>query len=120
MTAGTNRFPRQHRLRSKVEFDRVFERNSRSSDAYFSVLARPNEAGHARLGLAVSKKAAPDAVDRNRIKRLVREHFRNRADQPALDFVVSARAACVTAPAAALRASIAHHWQKVIERCARS
>lgn len=118
--AGTNRFPSQHRLRSKVEFDRVFERNSRSSDAYFSVLARPNETGHARLGLAVSKKAAHDAVDRNRIKRLVREHFRTCTDLPALDFVVSARAPCVTASAATLRASITHHWHKVIERCARS
>jgi ribonuclease P protein component len=117
--AGTSRFPRQHRLRSKVEFDRVFERNSRSSDAYFSVLARPNETGHARLGLAESKKAAPDAVDRNRIKRLVREHFRNCTALPALDFVVSARSACRTASAVELRASIAHHWLKVIERCAR-
>lgn len=118
--AGTNRFPRQHRLRSKVEFDRVFERNSRSSDAYFSVLARTNETGHARLGLAVSKKAAPDAVDRNRIKRQVREHFRHHAPLPALDFVVSARAPAAAAPTSALRASLAQHWLKVIERCARS
>jgi len=118
--AGTNRFPRQHRLRSKVEYDRVFERNSRSSDAFFSVLARPNETGHARLGLAVSKKAAPDAVDRNRLKRLLREHFRNCTALPALDFVVSARSPAVKASAAELRASIALHWQKVIERCARS
>lgn len=118
--AGTNRFPRQHRLRSKVEFDRVFERNARSSDAYFSVLARPNEVGHARLGLAVSKKAAPDAVDRNRIKRAAREHFRCCVALPAIDFVVTARPAAVAAPAAALRASLAHHWLKVIDRCARS
>lgn len=120
MTAGTNRFPRLRRLRSKVEFDRVFEQNARSSDAYFSVLARPNTTGHARLGLAVSKKAAPDAVDRNRIKRHVREHFRTSPALPALDFVVSARSAAAAAPAAALRASLAHHWLKVIERCARS
>lgn len=118
--AGTNRFPRQHRLRSKVEFDRVFERNARSSDAYFSVLARPNETGHARLGLAVSKKAAPDAVDRNRIKRTVREHFRTCVALPAIDFVVSARSAAAAAPGTALRASLHGHWLKVIERCARS
>lgn len=117
--AGTNSFPRQHRLRSKVEFDRVFERNSRSSDAYFSVLARPNETGHARLGLAVSKKAAPDAADRNRIKRQVRESFRT-TTLPALDLVVSARSAAAAAPSAALRASLAQHWLKVVERCARS
>jgi ribonuclease P protein component len=118
--AGTNSFPSQHRLRSKVDYDRVFERNSRSSDAFFSVLARPNETGHARLGLAVSKKAAHDAVDRNRLKRLVREHFRTCTALPALDFVVSARPAAVLASPTELRASIVQHWLKVIERCARS
>lgn len=118
--AGTKGFPRQHRLRSKVEFDRVFERNARSSDAYFSVLARPNEIGHARLGLAISKKAAADAVDRNRLKRMIREHFRLSVALPALDFVVSARSAAVLQSPTALRASLALHWQKVIERCARS
>jgi len=118
--AGTGRFPRQHRLRSKVEYDRVFERSSRSSDAYFMVLARPNDAGHARLGLAVSRKAAPEAVDRNRLKRLAREHFRTAVDLPPLDFVVTARPAAVGQPNAVLRASLAQHWLTVIERCARS
>jgi ribonuclease P protein component len=117
--AGTARFPRQHRLRAKAEFDRVFERGARSRDPYFSVLARPNELGHARLGLAVSRKAAPDAVDRNRLKRVVREHFRA-TQLPALDLVVTAHAAARAQPNAALRASLAQHWLKVSERCARS
>ena len=110
MVAGTTSFPRPHRLRTKVEFNRVFEHNARSSDAYFSVLARPNDAGHARLGLAVAKKAVPDAVDRNRLKRLVRESFRNHTALPSFDFVVSARAAAMTLPAPALRASLEQHW----------
>ena len=118
--AGTSSFPRQHRLRSKVEFDRVFQDGARSSDPYFSVLARPNATGHARLGLAVAKKSAKRAVDRNRLKRITRETFRTNRTLPALDFVVSARAIAVTQSAAVLRTSLQQLMQKLVERCARS
>jgi ribonuclease P protein component len=120
MTGAAFAFPRQHRLRKKPDFDRVFERSLRSSDAHFTVLARPNELGSARLGLAVSVKSAGGGVPRNRLKRTVRESFRQTADLPALDFVVTARAGAADQPAAALRASLAHHWRQLAERCARS
>lgn len=52
-------------------------------------MARPNEAGHARLGLVVAKRLLKRAVDRNRVKRCAREAFRGvRAELPACDFVV--------------------------------
>lgn len=41
-------------------------------------LARNNGNNDARLGLAVPKKHIPKAVDRNRIKRMIREGFRVR------------------------------------------
>lgn len=108
--------PRPHRLRQKPEFDRVFDRGQRSSDAYFSILARPNEAGHARLGLAVSVKAAGSGVGRNRIKRLAREAFRHLADKPALDFVVTARPGVAKQPNPVLRASLDRHFKALAER----
>ncbi len=43
---------------------------------HFSVFARPNGAAEARVGIVTSKKIAPRAVDRNRVKRIVREVFR--------------------------------------------
>jgi len=56
---------------------------------YFQVLARPNEQGFARLGMIVSKRLFPHAVDRNRMRRRIREAFRRMAvDLPALDMVV--------------------------------
>ncbi len=42
----------------------------------FSVLLRPNPLGIPRLGLIVPKRVFPRAVDRNRIKRVLRELFR--------------------------------------------
>jgi ribonuclease P protein component len=40
---------------------------------------RRNEKSHARLGVIVGRRWAPRAVDRNRVKRLVRESFRQHA-----------------------------------------
>jgi ribonuclease P protein component len=45
-----------------------------------------------RIGLAVSKKALPKAVDRNRAKRLIRESFRkNRWRFSSFDVIFVAR-----------------------------
>jgi ribonuclease P protein component len=43
----------------------------------FNVLLKPNALGVPRLGLIVPKRVLPRAVDRNRVKRMVREWFRN-------------------------------------------
>ena len=120
MPDAASRFPRQKRLRSKPEFDRVFERSIRSSDAFFSVLARMNELGFPRLGLAVSVKAAGSGVARNRLKRVIRESFRLVSGLPSLDLVVTARPGAAREPRTVLRASLDGHWQRLAERCARS
>ena len=84
------------------------------------VIARPNEVGHARLGLAVGVKAAGNAVNRNRIKRVVRESFRRQQELPAVDMVVNARAAAGQATNAQIGASVIALWARIRERCARS
>ena len=53
------------------------------------VMVRPNQVGHPRLGMIVAKRLLARAVDRNRVKRCVRESFRQvMAELPACDFVV--------------------------------
>lgn len=114
-------FPPAARLRLPSEFNHVFRNGSRSADACFVVLCCGNDAGAARLGITVAKKVVAGAAKRTRIKRTVRESFRqNRQLLPAVDIVVQARQAARLLDNAGLRASLDRHWQELIKRCERS
>ena len=111
-------FPPTARLRHQFEFDTVFNKPKKSIDRYWVVLATPHSmdatAGHARLGLVISKKRIRLAVQRNRIKRLIRESFRHHqyALNP-LDIIVLARDKTAQFDNARLRASLEKHWQRL-------
>ena len=71
-------FPRQVRLLTAGDYRRVFSHaDSKAQTSEVLILARRNGLGFSRLGLVVAKKHAKRAVDRNRIKRIVRESFRH-------------------------------------------
>lgn len=77
------------RLVKKADFDRVFANNQRARTDYVVVMARPNQVGYPRLGMVIAKRMLARAVDRNRVKRCVRESFRQVLPElPACDFVV--------------------------------
>jgi ribonuclease P protein component len=66
----------------------------------------------ARLGLAVSKKHCRKATARNRIKRAIRESFRQNQDLiSGLDIVVMNQPAAALARKDEMKESLDRHWQ---------
>ena len=105
-------FPRTARVRAKAEYDRVFANGRRIAAPEF-VLHVLADGQPARLGLAVSRKVDPEAVGRNRIKRVLRDAFRHhRGDLAPAAYVVVARSAAARADNAALRVAFAAVLQR--------
>lgn len=117
------RLLRSARIRQPAEFKQAFAKGFRITRSPLSAVCRPQGAEHPqpgpRLGLAISRKAAPRAIDRNRIKRIIREEFRhNQARLPAVDLVFYGTAGLDAMEAERLRKVLSEIWLKVIDRCA--
>jgi len=79
----------------------------------FTVLFRPNGKDVPRLGLAISKKHCRLASGRNRLKRIVRESFRQHQESlGGVDIVVLNQPAAQSADNQQLFASLERHWQR--------
>lgn len=69
------------------------------TDKYFKIFFVRNHEKNTRLGIIASKKILPNAVDRNRAKRIIRETFRQHNVKVAkLDIVVMVRRAYAQEP----------------------
>jgi ribonuclease P protein component len=106
-------------LRRKADFEAVYARGQRFGNGFFGVTAFWNEKGWPRLGLAVSVRIAGGGVERNRIRRIIRESFRlHQHELPPVDLIISARNRARDAARPELHASLVALWQKVKEQCA--
>ncbi|NND36818.1 MAG: ribonuclease P protein component [Gammaproteobacteria bacterium] len=115
------RFTRQNRLLTGADFDNVFKDCQRSADSLFTVLYRDNGLGYPRLGLAIAKKRVRRATERNRLKRLIRESFRQAIPAiPSADIVVLARDRAGAAANAMIFASLERHWRTLTEQTERT
>jgi len=91
---GNSSRPKRGRLSRSADFDRVFRHGSSHGGREFVlyVFPRGEDASTPRLGLSVSRKVG-GAVQRNQVKRLLREAFALDGDRlpPGSDVVVVAR-----------------------------
>jgi len=69
-------FGKDKRIRTSVEFEALMRAGTKRNLNGFTFFYSARPAGTARLGILISKKHAVLASDRNRIKRCIREAFR--------------------------------------------
>jgi ribonuclease P protein component len=112
-------FPRSSRILRSADFRVVYDNGIRVTSPMFAAfcLARPSPPGvhdGVRMGLTVPR-AVGKSVQRNRIKRRMREAFRKRRADfgPQWDIVLNPRRAALDASVA----EIDRAFQKVIDKC---
>jgi ribonuclease P protein component len=112
-STSSGRFGKTRRLLDEKAFARVFRNASRSKDRQFTVLYTHNNMDFPRLGLAISKRHCRKATERNRVKRLIRESFRqHQAMLSGLDIVVMNQPATAGASNKTLFDSLEEHWRR--------
>ena len=69
------KFPKSRRVRSSLDFQRVYERKQRAGDEHLLIFADANHLATTRIGLSVSRKNG-NSIVRHRIRRLLKEAYR--------------------------------------------
>ena len=96
-------FRRVLRLGNAADFNEALRARPVSSGPHFQVFRLPGGSG-ARLGIIVGKRFVARAVDRSKLKRMIRELFRTRRfELSASDHVVRVRNAIPTVDTTSLR-----------------
>jgi len=92
LTRPDRRLPRSRRIRRRAEYLYLQRSGQRRACRSFVVIARARTTGDSRIGITASRHTG-NAVTRNRVKRMVREFFRQHREciSPNRDVVVIAR-----------------------------
>lgn len=111
---GVASLPPAARLRSAADFVPLKSARARIDGKFFRIRYVQGATNVARLGMAVSRKVSKRAVVRNRIKRCLRESFRqHRALLPAVDLLVIPRSEAASVAGSVLREEIDRLWMRV-------
>lgn len=107
-------FPRSARLLDAAAFAALRRGSQRIPGRHFHATVALRDGTGARLGMAVSRRVSLRATQRNRIKRVIRESFRDtRNALPEADILIIARPGAAAVDNATLRAELARCWQRV-------
>lgn len=111
-------FGKSLRLLCAADFKPVFDNAPlRASHQNFLILARFNQLPNARLGLVMAKKHIRHAVERNRIKRLVRENFRLQQQAfVGVDMIVLSRNGLDKLSNSEFTQQLNQQWQRIFKK----
>lgn len=110
-------FSKNRRLLKASEFQEVFDGNKvKVSHPKLLILAKPSDCEQSRLGLVIGKKNVPTAVVRNRIKRAVRDTFRQIDFPLPLDIIFLARKDAGLLSSKELNLLLGQSWGRLLQR----
>lgn len=113
------KFLSKHRIRHASEYTDVLKRGERFNTSCFSLSFLKTTHTFSRLGIVISKKNCALAVDRNHIKRVIREQFRlNQAAFSSVDVVVMLKSSTQKLSAEEQGECIKKLFSQLIVRCA--
>ena len=116
LTMTSKRFSKYQRVLKNREYREIYNSSQRGGSAHFNYHILVYRQQRSRIGITVSKKVSKNAVDRNRIKRQVKEFYRLHQDQLTVGAVViTAKPSCGRANDIDRYASLEHLWQKVLK-----
>lgn len=107
-------FPKSSRLITKRDYSYVFTQAQAFHCKLFTVLVKPGLSKQPRLGLVVAKKVSNKAVERNRLKRVIRESFRSQFfDNDNHDIVVLAKPQAARATNQQCFSELGYCWRQL-------
>ena len=111
------RFPRSCRLKTRRQYVAVYEKGRRMASTSLVLFGLPNTQDQCRLGITVTRKVG-GAVQRNRIRRIVREIFRRHRTRlaPPLDLVVNPRRSCLDRTSAEIEEEFLKTFERLVRK----
>ncbi len=114
------RFPRTARLLKHSDFDRVYKQGKRQFSSHMTVYYLAHAGSQPRIGLTVGRVLG-GAVERNRLKRRLREAVRLRRSRlkAAVDVVINPKKSVLTVEFPALLEEVGRAFELITTRFAR-
>ena len=116
MVSNNFSYPPSRRLKKPADFKRVYQNKQWGGTQHFTYNVRACASGQTKFGVTVSKKVSKNAVDRNRIKRQIKEFLRLHQHQlNSAELVVTAKPGCAKADDQQRYSSLEQLWEKILK-----